>query len=102
MAKPCHVIVKRIHAYYAFIRQKKTGVNWVKCLPKYMQCLNHEKREELGWKKVFEIYFERKVNELINEGLTLGNQRFPVRVWLEAICRGELSAVIARVMSKYL
>ena len=67
-----------------------------------MQCLNQEKREELGWKKVFEIYFERKVNELINEGLALGNQRFPVRVWLEAMCRGELSAVIARVMSKYL
>ena len=27
---------------------------------------------------------------------------FPVRVWLLAMCRGELSAVIARLMSKYL
>ena len=33
-------------------------------------------------------------------GLTLGNQRFPVRVWLLAICRGELSAVIAPLMFK--
>ena len=67
-----------------------------------MQCLNQEKREELGWKKVFEIYFDRKVNELKNEGLALGNQRFLVRVWLEGMCKGELSAVIARLMTKYL
>ena len=31
--------------------------------------------------------------------LALGNQRFPVRVRLLAMCRGELSAVIARLMS---
>ena len=34
--------------------------------------------------------------------LALRNQRFPVRVRLLAICRGELSAVIAQLMSKCL
>ena len=33
-----------------------------------MKCLNQEKREELGWKSAFEIYFGRKVKELKNEG----------------------------------
>ena len=53
--------------YYDLIKQKKTVVNWVKCLPKYMKCLNQEKKEELGWKSAIEIYFRRKVNELKNE-----------------------------------
>ena len=34
--------------------------------------------------------------------IVLGNQRFPVRVRLLAMCRGELSAVIARLMSNCL
>ena len=34
--------------------------------------------------------------------LVLGNQRFPVRVRLLAMCRGELSVVIVRRMSKCL
>ena len=42
-------------------------MNWVECLPKDMKCLNQEKREELGWKSTFEIYFGRKVNELKNK-----------------------------------
>ena len=46
---------------------KKTGVNWVKGLPQYMKCYNHEKREELGWKSAFEIYYGRKPNELLND-----------------------------------
>ena len=33
-----------------------------------MNCLNLEKREELGWKSPFEIYFGKKANELVNEG----------------------------------
>ena len=49
------------------MKQKKTGVNWVNCLPKYMKCLNQEEGEDLGWKSGFEIYFGRKVNELKNE-----------------------------------
>ena len=40
--------VPRRKIYYDLIKQKKTGVNWVKCLPKYMKCLSQEKREELG------------------------------------------------------
>ena len=32
-----------------------------------MNCLNFERREELGWKSPLEIYFERKANELLNE-----------------------------------
>ena len=59
--------VLRRKIYYDLIKQKKTGVNWVKCLPKYMKCLNQEKREELGWQSTFKIYFGRKANELKNE-----------------------------------
>ena len=62
-----HRILQR-KIYYDLIKQKNTGVNWVKYLPKYMKCLNQEKREELGWKSTLEIYFGRKVNELKNEG----------------------------------
>ena len=54
--------------YYDLIKEKKREVNWVKCLPKYVKCLNQEKREELGWKSAFEIYFWGKINELKNEG----------------------------------
>ena len=37
--------VLRQKDYYDLIKQKKIGVNWVKCLPKYMKCFNQEKRE---------------------------------------------------------
>ena len=33
-----------------------------------MKCLNQEKREELGWKSAFEIYFRKEINERKNEG----------------------------------
>ena len=62
-----HRVLRR-KIYYDLMKQKKTGVNWVKCLPDYMKCLNHDKREELSWKSAFEIYYGRKANELINEG----------------------------------
>ena len=60
--------ILRNKIYYDMVKQKKTGVNWVKNLPEYMKCLNNDKREELGWKSAFEIYFGRKSNELVNEG----------------------------------
>ena len=56
--------VIRTKIRFDLMRQKKVGVNWVKSLPEYMKCINNEKREELGWKSPFEIYFERKSNEL--------------------------------------
>ena len=40
--------------------------------------------------------------QLGGQRLALGNQRFPVRVRLPAMCRGELPAAIARLMSKCL
>ena len=57
------VLLRKIY----LVEQKKTGVNWVKNLLSFMNCLNFERREELGWKSPFEIYFERKANELLNE-----------------------------------
>ena len=33
-----------------------------------MKCLNSEKREELGWRSPFEVYYGRKSNELIQDG----------------------------------
>ena len=62
-----HRVLRR-KIYYDLIKQKKTGVNWVKCLPKFIRCLNQEKREELGWQSALEIYFGSKANELKNEG----------------------------------
>ena len=58
----------RLKIYYDLIQQKKTGVNWVKSLPDCMKCLNNEKKEELGWKSPFEIYYGRKSRELLNDG----------------------------------
>ena len=51
---------------YDLIRQKTTNVNWVKSLPDYMKCLNKENKEDLRWKSPFEICYERKLNELLN------------------------------------
>ena len=50
---------------YHLITQDRAGVNWARNLPQYMKCLNNEKREELGWKSPFEVYFGRKHNELV-------------------------------------
>ena len=41
-----------------------------------------------------------KGTQLSRQRLAFGNQRFPVRVRLLAMSRGEPSAVIARLMSK--
>ena len=45
---------------------------------------------------------EHQGTQLDGQRLALGNQRFLVRVRLPTMCRGELSAVIARLMSKCL
>lgn len=50
------------------IRQKKPGVIYAKNLLKYIKCLNMKKRKELAWKSPFKIYFDRKLNDLLNEG----------------------------------
>ena len=62
--------VLRQKIYYDMVRQSKTGINWVQNLPQYMKCLNNDKREELGWKSAFEIYFGRKSNELVMAGVS--------------------------------
>ena len=54
--------------YYDLIQQKKSRVNCFKSLPYYIKCLDNEKKEELGWKSPFEIYYGRKSNELLNNG----------------------------------
>lgn len=61
------VLRRKIH--YDMMKHKNKGVNWAKELPDYAKCLNNEKREELGWKSPFEIYYGRKSNELLNAGL---------------------------------
>ena len=40
------VVRKKI--YYDMMKMKKNGVNWVTNLPTYMECLNNDKRKELG------------------------------------------------------
>ena len=54
----------------------------------------------LSFRAMLEIYV--KGAYLSGQQLALGNQRFPVRVPLLAMCRGELSVVIAWLMSKSL
>ena len=55
--------VLRTKIHYDMVQQKRNGVNWVKNLQDYMNCVNSEKREELGWKSPFEIYYGRKSNQ---------------------------------------
>ena len=59
-----HKVLRR-KIYYDLVRQKNTGVNWVENLRCYQRCLNNNKREELGWKSAFEVYYGRKSNELV-------------------------------------
>lgn len=46
---------------YDLLSIRKTGVNWVKCLPDYARTLNDELKEELSWKSAFEVYYGRKL-----------------------------------------
>ena len=57
--------------------QKKNGVNWVKNLEKYAKCLNNEKREALGWRSAFEVYFGRKPNKLLKCSFPVSKQNEP-------------------------
>ena len=45
---------------YDSIKLGKKGVNWVANLGAYSRILNDERKEELGWKSPFEIYFRWK------------------------------------------
>ena len=46
------------------------------------------------------IFISFKCAECSGSRLELGNKRFPVWVWLLAICRGERSVLIALLLSK--
>ena len=56
---------------------KKNGVNWVKNRPMYMKCLNNDKREELGWKNSFQVYYGRENNEILRPSL-LSNEEIDI------------------------
>ena len=59
-----------VENFKSMSKKKKHDINWEKQLPDYAECLNNVKREALGWKSPFEIYFRRKSHELVNAGLT--------------------------------
>ena len=61
--------VLRKKIYYDMSKMKKNRVNWVKNLPMYMKCLNNDKREELGWKNSFQVYYGRENNEILRPSL---------------------------------
>jgi len=44
---------------YDLLAMKGKGINWAKNLPSYRRILNEEKKEELGWLSLFEVYYER-------------------------------------------
>ena len=71
--------VLRNKLYFDKVTQTWSGTNWVKNLPNYMKYLNIEKREELGWRSPFEVYFGRKRNELVRCGLPRNRSSQEVR-----------------------
>ena len=60
---------------YDLVKQGRKGVNWVRNLLEYSKCLNNDKREELGWRSAFEVYFERKSNELVKCGVPVNREK---------------------------
>lgn len=59
---------------YDLVKQGRKGVNWVKNLQEYAKCLNNDKREELGWRSAFEVYYGRKSNELVKCGVPINRE----------------------------
>ena len=57
------------------MKQGRKGVNWVKNLLEYSKYLNNDKREELGWRSVFEVYYERKSNELVKCSVPVNREK---------------------------
>ena len=47
-------------------------------MQKYAKYLNNRKREELGWRSAFEVYFGRKSNDLVPCGKSIEKDREPV------------------------
>ena len=60
---------------YDLMKQGRKGVNWVKNLLEYSKYLNNDKREELGWRSVFEVYYERKSNELVKCSVPVNREK---------------------------
>ena len=52
--------------------------------------------------KPYNQLFHNTSDLLVSDLRLERNQGFPVRVWSLAMCRGEFSAVIAGLMSKYM
>ena len=40
----------------------------------YMKCLNNDKREELGWKTSFQVYYGRENNETLRASLPINEE----------------------------
>ena len=57
------------------MKQSRKGVNSVKNLLEYSKCLNNDKREELSWRSVFEVYYGRKPNELVKFGVSVNREK---------------------------
>ena len=57
------------------MKQGRKGVNWVKNLLEYSKCLNNDKREELGWRFAFEVYYGRKSNEMVKCGVPVNREK---------------------------
>ena len=60
---------------YDLVKQSRKGVNSVKNLLEYSKCLNNDKREELSWRSVFEVYYGRKPNELVKFGVSVNREK---------------------------
>ena len=73
--------VMRNKILFDMVAQIRSDTNWVKDLPNYMKCLNNEKREELGWQSLFQVYFGRKSTEFVRCGFEIEApqkiQKFP-------------------------
>ena len=57
------------------MKQSRKGDNSVKNLLEYSKCLNNDKRKELSWRSVFEVYYGRKPNELVKCGVSVHREK---------------------------
>ena len=90
----CFCVFSNTKYFKCFVLQQPKQIKQFKSLSEI--CTNRLFTEPGFW------FYLAKSAQLGGQRLALGNQRFPVRVRLPAMCRGELSAAIARLMSKCL
>ena len=91
-----HLVRKQTLSHLAELANQKTVYREIKNVTSVLYFVIY-----VAYAKV--LTFKTKIPAYLSgKRLAFGNQRFPVRKWLLAMCRGELSATIVCLMSKCL